>query len=201
MVHRPAVGVQLDLLKGVPGSISGSISGTSGTSIPVPVPTNGSSVSVSELRWGVHLMTGEMAPLTSSLHRGYGGGIEKLLLELICCRRIHTMREVSVCWWIVTVLCRDMCAYIVPTNMLVNMRILHLSIYPTYLHAHHYRSTSSFGAHSCLPNTSTTRCVAGRTALSASYCSTSSWSLIPLIPPIPLVLWDWVGQKTLETLD
>lgn len=48
-----------------------------------------------ERRHGVFLMTGELAPLKSSLHLGAGGGIEKLLLELICCERIRYMRDIE----------------------------------------------------------------------------------------------------------
>jgi len=48
-----------------------------------------------ERRHGVYLMTGELAPLRSSLHQGVGGGIEKLLLELICCERIRSLSDVQ----------------------------------------------------------------------------------------------------------
>lgn len=83
MVQKPSVALDVDLLKGIPHNAERR-----------PGNGAGQNCNVSELRWGVHLMTGEMAPLISSLHQGMGGGIEKLLLELICCGRIHTMREV-----------------------------------------------------------------------------------------------------------
>lgn len=36
-----------------------------------------------------HLLTAEVNPLVSSLHIGSGGGMEKLLLEMVCCQHIH----------------------------------------------------------------------------------------------------------------
>ncbi len=35
-----------------------------------------------------YLLTAEIEPLRSSLHLGHGGGIEKLLLEMITCGRL-----------------------------------------------------------------------------------------------------------------
>ena len=48
-----------------------------------------------ERQHGLHLVTGELEPLQSNLQHGYGGGIHKLLLELIYCGRIRTIDDIA----------------------------------------------------------------------------------------------------------
>ena len=43
----------------------------------------------------VHIMSSDLEPLNSNLHLGYGGGIEKLLLELMSCDYIQTEDDVN----------------------------------------------------------------------------------------------------------
>ena len=40
------------------------------------------------------LMCSEIEPLTSNLHQGAGGGLEKLLLEMICCGRLLNTKHI-----------------------------------------------------------------------------------------------------------
>ena len=42
-----------------------------------------------------HLITSDLELLKSSLSEGYGGGIEKLLLEMICCDKLKHSNQVS----------------------------------------------------------------------------------------------------------
>jgi replicative superfamily II helicase len=44
---------------------------------------------------GTRLLTAELSPLTSSLHEGVGGGIEKLLLEMIYCDKLIQPAQIS----------------------------------------------------------------------------------------------------------
>ena len=39
------------------------------------------------------LLTGDIDPLLSSLHLGTGGGLEKLLLELVACRKLSSEQQ------------------------------------------------------------------------------------------------------------
>lgn len=48
-----------------------------------------------EKRLAKHLMCGEIESLCSALHKGYGGGLEKLILELVCTGRIVDEEFVS----------------------------------------------------------------------------------------------------------
>jgi replicative superfamily II helicase len=47
-----------------------------------------------EKRLAARLCLGEVDPLLSSLHAGYGGGVEKLLLDMVCCRRLERTEQV-----------------------------------------------------------------------------------------------------------
>lgn len=41
-----------------------------------------------------YLLTAELDPLKSSLHLGHGGGLEKLLLEMIACGRLSKEQSI-----------------------------------------------------------------------------------------------------------
>jgi hypothetical protein len=41
-----------------------------------------------------HLLTADLDPLLSSLHIGAGGGLEKLLLEMVSCGRLQNESQV-----------------------------------------------------------------------------------------------------------
>ena len=43
----------------------------------------------------VHLVTAELDPLMSHLHKAHGGGLEKLILEMISCGRLKIEKEVD----------------------------------------------------------------------------------------------------------
>ena len=43
----------------------------------------------------IHIMSSNLEPLRSNLHLGYGGGIEKLLLEMMCCDYIQSESELK----------------------------------------------------------------------------------------------------------
>ena len=48
-----------------------------------------------ERQLAASLCVGSLPPLLSSLHLGSGGGVEKVLLDLICCRRLRYQKEVA----------------------------------------------------------------------------------------------------------
>jgi replicative superfamily II helicase len=41
------------------------------------------------------LIASDIEPLISSLHTAYGGGLEKLILEMICCGRLTRKNDVN----------------------------------------------------------------------------------------------------------
>lgn len=51
--------------------------------------------SASEKSLGAQLLRGEMEALRSSLLVGYGGGLERLLLELVSCEAVASLPQVS----------------------------------------------------------------------------------------------------------
>lgn len=60
--------------------------------------TNGEAILIirkDEMRRGKHLVCADIEPLKSALHLGVGGGVQKLLLEMICCGRLVKMQDVE----------------------------------------------------------------------------------------------------------
>ena len=51
---------------------------------------------VAEKQLAANLCIASNDPLLSSLHRGYGGGVEKLLLDMITCGRLQTSSEAHI---------------------------------------------------------------------------------------------------------
>ena len=51
--------------------------------------------SYEESQLAKHLMTSDLDPLYSQLHQGVGGGLEKLLLEMICCNKIQQFDQIQ----------------------------------------------------------------------------------------------------------
>lgn len=58
------------------------------------IPSNKSSSSSSSIEFAGRLINGEITPLKTSLHEGKGGGIEKLILEMISCRKITSYDQI-----------------------------------------------------------------------------------------------------------
>jgi hypothetical protein len=56
----------------------------------VSAPNQGEGVALAK-----RLIVSDIDPLRSSLHTAYGGGLEKLILELICCGRLQWERDVA----------------------------------------------------------------------------------------------------------
>ena len=47
-----------------------------------------------EKKLAINLITAELDPLISTLHIGNGGGLEKLLLEMISCNRLSREQDI-----------------------------------------------------------------------------------------------------------